>query len=68
MKTLILFLLLFKTFLLDIVFIYTSNVLPKSPVPYSYPDPQLTHSSFLALAFPYNGAHDLCKTKGLSSH
>jgi hypothetical protein len=53
-------------FLLDIFFIYISNVIPK--VPYTLPAPQPTHSHFLALAFPCTGTYDLCKTKGLSSH
>jgi hypothetical protein len=41
---------------------------PKPPIPSPCPAPQPTHSHFLALAFPYTGAYDLCKTKGLSSH
>jgi hypothetical protein len=54
-------------FLLDIFFIYISTAIPKAP--YTLPPvPQPTHSRFLALAFPYTGAYDLCKTKGLSSH
>jgi hypothetical protein len=49
-------------FLLDIVFIYISNVSPflvsslKIPYPPTLPAPQPTHSSFLALAFPYTVA------------
>jgi hypothetical protein len=35
--------------------------------PTMHPAPQTTHSCILALAFPYNGAYNLCKTKGLSS-
>jgi hypothetical protein len=54
-----------KIFLLDIFFIYISNVMPfpglppKAPFPYPLPPPpapQPTHSHFLALAFPYTGA------------
>jgi hypothetical protein len=59
----------FLFFLLDILFIYISNAIPK--VPYTLalcPAPQPTHSSFLALAFPCTGAYDLRKTKGLSFH
>ena len=42
---------------------------PKIPYPLPPPPaPQPTHSCFLALAFPYTGAYNLCKTKGLSSH
>ena len=33
---------------------------------YPWPDPQFTHSIFLALTFPCTGAYDLCKTKDLS--
>jgi hypothetical protein len=62
-------------FLLDIFFIYISNAIPfpsflsdnplyLPPLPASPP----THSHFLALASPYTGAYNLCKTKGLSSH
>ena len=44
-----------------------SPFLVSSPkVPYILPQP--THSCFLALAFPYIGAYNLPKTKGLSSH
>ena len=32
------------------------------------PAPQHAHSPFLSLVFPYTGAYDLPKTKGLSSH
>jgi hypothetical protein len=65
----------FLFFLLDIFFIYISNVTPfpsfssetpPSPVPPLAP--QSTHSCFLALAFPYTGAWNLHRTKGLSSH
>jgi hypothetical protein len=47
------------SFLLDIFFIYISNAILK--VPYTL------HSWFLVLTFPYTGAYNLCKTKGLSS-
>ena len=48
-------------FLLDIFFIYISNIIPFSSFPSknplsSPPAPQPTHSHFLALAFPYTGA------------
>jgi hypothetical protein len=52
-------------FLLDIFFIYISNVIPfpgfpsENPLPHSLLPPpvhQSTHSCFLALAFPYTGA------------
>jgi hypothetical protein len=55
-------------FLLDIFFIYISNVIPKVPYTLPCPAPQPTHSHFLALVFPCTGAYDLHKTKGLSSH
>jgi hypothetical protein len=43
---------------------------PQSPLypPPPRPVPQPTHSHFLALAFPYTGAYDLRKTKGLYHH
>jgi hypothetical protein len=51
-------------FLLDIFFIYISNVIPfpsfSSENPLSLPPlpaPQPTHSGFLALAFPYSVGH-----------
>jgi hypothetical protein len=56
-----------SSILLDIFFIYISNAIPKAPY-YPPPAPQPTHSYFLALAFPYTGAYELGKTKGLSSH
>ena len=40
-------------------------------IPYPLPPPpapQPTHSLFLALAFPYIGAQNLHRTKGLSSN
>ena len=37
---------------------------PKSPIPPPRPVPQPTHTCFLALAFPCNGAYDLHNTKG----
>jgi hypothetical protein len=51
-------------FLLDIFFIYISNVILK--VPYTLPRPVAlpTHSHFLALAFPCTGAYKVCNTKG----
>jgi hypothetical protein len=60
-------------FLLDIVFIYISNVIPFPGFPsenlISPPCAhQPTHSHFLALAFPYSGALNLHRIKGLSSH
>jgi hypothetical protein len=42
----------FNEFLLDIFFIYISNVIPKAPIPSPCPAPQPIHSRFLALAFP----------------
>jgi hypothetical protein len=54
-------------FLLDIFFIYISNAIAKVPYTLPYPVPQLTHSCFLALAFPCTGAYNLHKIKGLSS-
>jgi hypothetical protein len=52
--------------LLDIFFIYNSNAFPNVPytLPLPCPSPQLTHSHFLALAFPCTGTYNLCKTKG----
>jgi hypothetical protein len=50
-----------QQFLLDIFFIYISNVIPflvspqKIPYPLPPPAPQPTHSCFLAQAFPYTG-------------
>jgi hypothetical protein len=65
----------FNIVLLDIFFIYISNVIPfpglpsenplLSPLPLAH---QPTHSHFLALAFPYTGTYNLHKTKSLSSH
>jgi hypothetical protein len=55
-------------FLLDIFFIYISNALPK--VPYTLPvpcSPLPTHSSFLALAFPYMGHIKFAIPRSLSS-
>ena len=62
-------------FLLDIFFIYISNIIPfpsflsenplsprSSPCSPSYPLP------LLVLAFPYTGTQNLHSTKGLSSH
>ena len=36
----------------------------KFPIPSLYPAPLLTHSHFLALAFPCIGAYKDCNTKG----
>jgi hypothetical protein len=54
---------LLQLFLLDIFFIYISNVIPfpslPSKIPYTFPlppTPQPRHSCFLAQAFPYTGA------------
>jgi F0F1-type ATP synthase membrane subunit a len=62
-------------FLLDIFFIYISNIIPfasfPSKTPLSLPPPpaqQPTHSLFLALAIPYTGTYNLHRTKGFSSH
>jgi hypothetical protein len=55
----------FFQFLLGIFFIYISNAIPK--VPYTLPPPPAplpTHSHFLALVFPCNGAYKVYKTKG----
>jgi hypothetical protein len=55
----------FFNFLLDIFFNYISNTIPKVPIflpPHTAPLP--THSHFLALVFPCNGAYKVCKTKG----
>jgi hypothetical protein len=53
----------FEIFLLDIFFIYVSNVIPfprflsKKPTPLPpAPAHQPTHSQFLTLAFPYTGS------------
>jgi hypothetical protein len=40
----------------------------KSTIPSHRPAPQTTYSCFLALTFPYTGADNLQKTKGLYSH
>jgi hypothetical protein len=53
---------IFSIFLLDIFFIYISNVIPfagffsENTLYLPPPAPQPTHSCFLALAFPYTGA------------
>jgi hypothetical protein len=60
---------MFIHFLLDIFFIYISNAILKVLRPsLPLPDPQPTHSLFLALKFPCTGAYNLQKTKDLSSH
>jgi hypothetical protein len=65
----------FSSFLLDIFFIYISNVIPFSGFPaenlypiHSPPDHPSTHSCFPVLAFPYTGASNLLRIKGFSSH
>ena len=70
-----LFVCLFVCLLLDIFFIYISNVIPFPhfcfKTPYSLPPTpvsQPTHSRFLVLAFPYTGASSLPRSKGLFSH
>jgi hypothetical protein len=66
---------LLSFFLLDIFFIYISNVISFPDFPSKKPlsDPPLpahqpTHSCFPVLALPYIGASSLLMTKGLSSH
>jgi hypothetical protein len=73
-------LIFFNLFLLDIFFIYISNVpfpgypptarLPISspPLPASMRVFPPTHSCLLALEFPYTGVSSLHRTKSLSSH
>jgi hypothetical protein len=53
----------FFNFLLDIFFIYISNAILEVPYTSPYPAPLPTHSHFLALVFPCNGAYKVCKTK-----
>jgi hypothetical protein len=53
---------LYFYFLLDIFFIYISNAILKVPYTLSRPAPLLTHSHFLAQAFPCTGAYKVCKT------
>jgi hypothetical protein len=73
--------LIFFFFLLDIFFIYISNVFPfpgflfRNPLSHlSFPVSMrvllhsLTHSSLPALAFPYTRALNPLRPKGLSSH
>jgi hypothetical protein len=59
-------------FLLNIFFVYISNIIPfpgfplENPIfPPPSPSHQPIHSYFLALAFPYTGAFSLHRTKGL---
>ena len=60
---LIFFIFLFLNFLLGIFLIYIFNAIPK--VPHTHPStPLLTHSPFLALAFPCTGANKLYKSNG----
>jgi hypothetical protein len=55
--------LFFKVFLLRIFLNYISNAIPK--VPHNLPPtPLLTHSHFLALAFPCTGAYKVCLSNG----
>jgi hypothetical protein len=56
------------SFLLDIFFIYISNVIPFPGLPSENPLFSPIHSHFPVLAFPYTGAWSLLRTKGLSSH
>jgi hypothetical protein len=68
-------------FKLDILFIYISNVIPfpgfssedslsysTTPCFYESAPHPTNHSYFTALPFLYNGAWNLHRTKGLSSH
>ena len=46
---------------------FTFQMLSQKPsIASPHSAPQHTHSHFLALALPYTGAQNLCKTKGLS--
>jgi hypothetical protein len=54
---------LFFNFLLDIFSFIFQKLFRKSPIPSPCPAPLPTHSHFLALAFPCNGAYKVCKTK-----
>ena len=70
----------FFFFLLDILFIYISNIIPFLSFPSGNPlfplsSPHVyegahsrTHSRLPALEFPYTGASSLHRTKGLSSY
>jgi hypothetical protein len=62
-------------FLLDIFFIYISNVIPFPTFPTEKPLSLLTssshqsaHSLFMALTVPYTGAYNLPRTNGVSPH
>ena len=57
------FLSFFKYFLLGIFLIYISNAIPEVPDTL-LPTPLLTHSHFLALAFPCTGAYKVCVSNG----
>jgi hypothetical protein len=69
------FTLFYFILLLDIFFIYISNVIsfpgfPSKKTTYPLLPPpahQPTHSHFPALAFPYTGTYNLHRAKGLSS-
>jgi hypothetical protein len=57
-------------FLLDILFIYLSNIFPFSSFPSETPHPfapppahQPTHSCFLAVTFPYTAVYNLHRHK-----
>jgi hypothetical protein len=50
-------------FLLDIFFIYISNISTKPHITSPCPAPKPTHSCFLALALPCTGAYDLHKPR-----
>jgi hypothetical protein len=50
--------------LLDIFFIYISNLSQKFPIRSPHPSSLPTHFHFLALVFPCTGAYKVCNTKG----
>jgi hypothetical protein len=63
----IVFYFLFISFLLDIFFIYISNVIPKVPYTLPHPAPQPTHSCFLALDSPVLGHMIFARASGSPS-